>query len=41
MSKEEANSKIGTLYKMRMLTREAQEIRISPVLHELLREVEE
>lgn len=41
MSKETANSTIGTLYKMRMLTREGAEIRISPILHELLREVPE
>jgi len=41
MSKETANSTIGTLYKMRMITREGPEIRISPVLHELLREVPE
>ena len=41
MSKEVASSKIGQLYKWRMLTREGQDIRISPVLHDILREVEE
>jgi hypothetical protein len=41
LSREEANSQINRLYEWRMLTRDGPNILINPVLHDLIREVEE
>lgn len=39
LSKEEANAVIGTLWKLRLITRQGPSIKVQPTLHELLREV--
>lgn len=41
LSKEEANGVVGTLWKLRLITRQGPNIKVQPTLHELLREVKE
>jgi hypothetical protein len=41
MSREEANGVIGRLWKFRLITRQGPNIKISPIMHDILREVKE
>lgn len=41
LTREDANALIGSLWRMRMISREGANIKVQPVLHELLREVSE
>lgn len=39
MSREEANAMINTLWKFRLITRQGPNIRINPILHDILRDI--
>lgn len=41
MSREEANAMINSLWKFRLITRQGPNIRINPILHDILRDVRE
>lgn len=41
LSREEANGVIGTLWKYRLITRSGPNIKINPILHDILREVKD